>query len=68
MVSLPEISQDSIGNKNPTLLLMAYKTNKYNKQSVKNSLVGSGDWEGEYMYIHGWFMSMYDKNHYNILR
>ena len=53
MVSLSEISQDSIGNKNPTLLLMAYKTNKYNKQSVKNSLVGRGDWEGEYMYIHG---------------
>ena len=22
----------------------------------------------EYMYIHGWFMSMYDKNHYNIVK
>ena len=21
--------------------------------------------DGEYMYIQGWFMSMYDKNHYN---
>ena len=26
---------------------------------------GRGDRDGEYMYIHGWFMSMYDKNHYN---
>ena len=26
---------------------------------------GRGDQDGEYMYIHGWFMSMYDKNHYN---
>ena len=22
----------------------------------------------EYMYIHGWFMSMYDKYHYNIIK
>ena len=22
----------------------------------------------EYLYIHGWFMSMYDKNHYNIIK
>ena len=22
---------------------------------------------GEHMYIHGWFMSMYGKNHYNIV-
>ena len=27
-----------------------------------------GDWDGEYMQIHGWFMSMYDKNHYNIVK
>ena len=27
-----------------------------------------GDQDGEYMYIHGWFMSMYDKNHYNIVK
>ena len=24
--------------------------------------------DGEHMYTHGWFMSMYDKNHYNILK
>ena len=29
---------------------------------------GMGDQDGEYMYIHGWFMSMYDKNHYNIVK
>ena len=29
---------------------------------------GRGDRDGEYMYIHGWFMSMYDKNHYNIVK
>ena len=29
---------------------------------------GSGDRDGEHMYIHGWFMSMYDKNHYNIVK
>ena len=28
---------------------------------------GRGDRDGEYMYIQGWFMSMYDKNHYNIV-
>ena len=25
-------------------------------------------WDGEHMYTHGWFMSMYGKNHYNIVK
>ena len=29
---------------------------------------GRGDRDGEYMYIRGLFMSMYDKNHYNIVK
>ena len=29
---------------------------------------GRGDPDGEYMYIQGWFMSMYDKNHYSIIK
>ena len=29
---------------------------------------GSGDRDGEHMSIHGWFMSMYDKNHCNIVK
>ena len=29
---------------------------------------GRGDRDGEHMYIQGWFMSMYDKNHYNIVK
>ena len=29
---------------------------------------GRGDQDGEYMSIQGWFMSMYDKNHYNIVK
>ena len=29
---------------------------------------GRGDWDGKYMCIQGWFMSMYDKNHYNIVK
>ena len=29
---------------------------------------GRGDRDGEYMYINGWFMSLYDKNHYNIVK
>ena len=29
---------------------------------------GRGDRDGEYICIHGWFMSMYDKNHYNIVK
>ena len=29
---------------------------------------GRGDQDGEYMQIHGWFTSMYDKNHYNIVK
>ena len=28
---------------------------------------GRGDRDGEHMYIHGWFMSMYGKKHYNII-
>ena len=27
-----------------------------------------GDQDGEYMWLHGWFMSMYDKTHYNIVK
>ena len=26
---------------------------------------GRGDRDGEHMYIHGWFISRYDKTHYN---
>ena len=29
---------------------------------------GSGRGDGEHMCIHGWFMSMYGKNHYNIVK
>ena len=29
---------------------------------------GRGIQDGEHMYIHGWFMSMHDKNHYNIVK
>ena len=25
-------------------------------------------WDGEHMYTHGWFTSMYGKNHYNIVK
>ena len=29
---------------------------------------GRGDQDGEHMEIHGWFMSMYGKNHYNTVK
>ena len=29
---------------------------------------GRGDQDGEYMQIHGWFMSMYDKTHCGIVK
>ena len=29
---------------------------------------GRGNRDGEHMYTHGWFMSMYGKNHYNIVK
>ena len=29
---------------------------------------GSGVQDGEHMYTHCWFMSMYGKNHYNIMK
>ena len=29
---------------------------------------GRGIQGGEHMYTHGWFMSMYGKNHYNIVK
>ena len=29
---------------------------------------GWGDQDGEYLFIQGWFMSIYDKNHYNIVK
>ena len=28
--------------------------------------VGGGVQDGEHMYTHGWFMSMYGKNHYKL--
>ena len=30
--------------------------------------VGGGVQDGEHRYTHGWFMSMYGKNHYNIVK
>ena len=30
--------------------------------------VGRGVQDGEHMYTHGWFMSMYSKTHYNIVK
>ena len=29
---------------------------------------GRGVQDGEHVYTHGWFMSMYGKNHYNIVK
>ena len=29
---------------------------------------GKGVQDGEHMYTHGWFMSMYGKNHYNMVK
>ena len=29
---------------------------------------GTGVQDGEHMYTHGWFMSMYGKNHHNIVK
>ena len=29
---------------------------------------GKGAQDGEHMYTHGWFMSMYGKSHYNIVK
>ena len=29
---------------------------------------GRGIQDGEHMYTHGWFMSMYGKSHYNIVK
>ena len=29
---------------------------------------GRGDRDGEYMWLHGWFMSMYDKTHWNAVK
>ena len=29
---------------------------------------GRGVQDGEHMYTHGWFMSVYGKNHYNIIK
>ena len=29
---------------------------------------GRGVYNGEHMYTHGWFMLLYGKNHYNIVK
>ena len=29
---------------------------------------GREDQDGEHMYTHGWFMSMYGKTHYNVVK
>ena len=34
----------------------------------EKAIGGRGDQDGKYMYIQGRFMSMYDKNHYNIVK
>ena len=38
------------------------------KSLILNRLKTSGVQDGEHMFTHGWFMSMYGKNHYNILK
>ena len=46
----------------------------YVKQIASPGLVhetghsGVVHWDGEHMYTHGWFISMYGKNHYNIVK
>ena len=42
-------------------------TGKTQRDQVERE-VGGGDRDGEYMYIQGRFMSMYDKNHYNTVK
>ena len=29
---------------------------------------GRGNRDGEYMWLHGWFMSVYDKTHWNVVK
>ena len=43
------------------------RTGKTQRDRVERE-VGGGDRDGEYMYIQGWFMSIYDKNHYNFVK
>ena len=45
----------------------AWYTGKTQRNRVERE-VGGVDRDGEYMLIHGWFMSMYDKNHYSIVK
>ena len=44
----------------------------YTGKTQRNGMggVGSGRWDqdGEHMQLHGWFMSMYGKKHYNIVK
>ena len=39
-----------------------------NPEGWDGEVGGKGDQNGEHMYTHGWFMSMYSKNHYNIVK
>ena len=45
-----------------------YKTIYIHSEKYPTWYSGRGDRDGEYMHIQGWFMSMYDKNHYNIVK
>ena len=45
----------------------AWCTGKTQRNRVERE-VGGGDRDGEYLWIHGWFMSMYDRNHYNVVK
>ena len=45
----------------------AWCTGKTQKDRVEWE-VGGGDRDGAYMYLHGWFMSMYDKTHWNAVK
>ena len=43
------------------------KTEKTLRDGMERE-VGGGVQDGEHMYTHGWFMSMYGKNHYNTVK
>ena len=37
-------------------------------RDVQNDFYREGVQDGGHMYTHGWFMSVYGKNHYNIVK
>ena len=63
---MPDIGQDTVQGARETIVRP--DTISTIKSPGGGEGGGRGDRDGKYMLIHGWFMSVYGKNHYNTVK